>query len=262
MIIDVNAWFGSLPYWELRHNDPDSLVRQLDRAGIDRAFACSLRGMFQHDGAGNEETLAACARHPDRLWPTLTFNPHRLEPFTCKEELERAPVRMVRLSPVNHSYQIGEEPRLDELADHCGREGIPILLTHRLMTNQRVPNYPLAAYGAFIAAHPGATFIISTVNYLYELQATMHIMRRNPNAWVETSGMMGLEAIEKIEAEMGVDRVLHGSCAILQMPPEVGPLRVNSSRLSQQQKRAILSGNAIRLLGLDTARIRPAAGGT
>ncbi len=249
MIIDVNAWFGNLPFWPLRHGDVDGLLRQLDRAGIDRACACSLRGLFQHDGAGNDETLAACERHPDRLWPVLTFNPHRPGGVDFAAELARAQVRLVRLAPHYHAYMINEEPRLAELADHCAEAGIPIILMHQLMTSQRFPNYPLGDYGAFIAAHPRTRFIISTVNYLYELQTVMHIMRRCPNTSVETSGMMGLGEIELLVAELGAGRVLHGSGAVLQMPPEVGPLRIRHADLAEADRQRIFSGNAMELLG-------------
>lgn len=249
MIIDMNTYFGVFPFWELRNNGPEGLIGQMDKYGIDRAFVSSLRGVYQHDGAGNEETLEACGRHPDRLWPALTFNPHRFEPWTIREELGRADVRMVKLFFANHSYDPNEEPRIAELMQVCGELGVPVMIPNRLLTSQRFPAISLPNAGRLIAAHPGTKFIIASINYLFEYQSTLHILRTCPNAYVETSAMMGLEEIERFVGEVGAGRLLHGSCGILQMTG-IGPLRIESAQISDEEKQQIFSGNAIELFGL------------
>ena len=47
----------------------------MDRNGIDRAAVLSLRGVLLDWREGNEETLAAAGRHPDRLIPVATHQP-------------------------------------------------------------------------------------------------------------------------------------------------------------------------------------------
>ncbi len=82
------------------------------------------------------------------------------------------------------------------------------------------------------------------------MQSTLDLMRRFPNVWVETSGMMGMDEVEAFVREVGAGRLLHGSCMILQMPAEVGPLRVRSARIGDEEKEMILGGNAQKLFGL------------
>lgn len=91
---------------------------------------------------------------------------------------------------------------------------------------------------------------MACVNYLFEMQSTLDILRTCPNAWVETSGMMGFHEVELFVREVGAGRILHGSCMVLQMPPEVGPLRIRSARIKDEEKEQILSGNAVRLFRL------------
>lgn len=249
MIIDLNAYIGSLPYWQLRHADADGLVRQMDKAGIERAFVSSVRGYLVSDIDGNKETLAACAQHPDRLWPAFTFNPYP-NGMVSLELLDAPGPRIVKFALAHQNFFLHEEPSIHELAETCGKKGIPIMLVNRLFTSQRIPAAPLASFGGFVAAHPGTQFVIATVNYLFEMQTTLDIMRRYPNAWVETSGMMGLNELETFVREVGAGRILHGSCMILQMPAEVGPLRIRSARISDEEKDLIFSGNAIKLFGL------------
>lgn len=250
MIIDVNTYIGELPYWQLRHNDADGLVSMMDRAGIERAFVSPTRGYFTSDRDGNAEALAACAKHPGRLWPALTFNPYP-NGLDYKEQLDATGPKLVKLLPQHQNFVLSEEPGLAAMADYCGEKGIPVMLVNRMWTTQRIGAASLPAYKAFIAQHPKTQFIVACVNYLFEMQSTLDILRTCPNAWVETSGMMGFNEVELFVREVGAGRILHGSCMVLQMPPEVGPLRIRSARIKDEEKEQILSGNAIRLFKLN-----------
>lgn len=249
MIIDVNTYIGSLPYWQLRHKDADGLVRQMDKAGIERAFVSSVKGFMVYAPEGNEETMAACAKHPDRLWPALTFNPYP-RGLEGLELLDAPGPKLVKFALAHQNFFLHEEPAIGALAETCAQKGIPVMLVNRLFTSQRIPASPPASFAGFIAAHPKTPFIIATVNYLFEMQSTLDLMRRFPNVWVETSGMMGLDEVEAFVREVGAGRLLHGSCMILQMPAEVGPLRVRSARIGDEEKEKILGGNAQKLFGL------------
>ncbi|MCE5228176.1 amidohydrolase family protein [bacterium] len=252
MIIDMNTYIGSLPYWQLRHNDADGLVGQMDRAGIERAFVSSTRGYFTYSPDGNDETLAACAKHPDRLWPALTFNPYP-NGLEYRGLLDQPGPKIVKLMPQHQNFVLSEEPGIAEMIDTCGQKGIPVMLVNRMFTSQRIGAASLPAYKAYILQHPKTQFIIATFNYLFEMQSAIDILRCCPNAYAETSGMMGLNELEIVVREVGADRILHGSGMILQMPAEVGPLRVRSARIGDKEKDQILSGNAIKLFNLKSA---------
>ena len=91
MILDVNGYFGSWPYWAMKGTDPKSIVERMDRYGIDRVFINSLRGVFTDPEEGNRETLETCKQFPERFSPALTFSPYLpgFEEFRSTLELRR-----------------------------------------------------------------------------------------------------------------------------------------------------------------------------
>lgn len=254
MIIDVNTWFGHMPWWPMRFNSADEMLRKMDACGVERAFACSMRGVWQDPRSGNLETLQACERHPDRLWPAFIFTPYRPPREDAEDLLAAHPVTLVKLLPQHHAYDLNEEPWLGELAETCAARGVPVMFPNRIMTSQRFPPVALGMVRQFIAQHPRTTFILASINYLLELQTALNIMRNHANVLLETSGMMGLDEVSQVAAEVGVGRLLHGSCMILQTPG-IGPLRIHAAQLDEAEKRQILSGNAIRLFRLEEHRI-------
>ncbi|MCG3197900.1 MAG: hypothetical protein GHCLOJNM_02394 [bacterium] len=243
MIVDINSYFGTWPYWAMEGTDVGSVLRNMDRCGIDKAFVCSLRGVFMDPAEGNAETLAAVERHADRLLPALTYSPYASGRDRYAEELSACPARMVKLFPLNHSYDPLEEPFIEELLNWCGEHRVPVLIPHRLVMSWRFPTFPVAKIGALAEKHPNATFILGSINYLFELQSASDVLRRRPNTLVETSAMMAFEEIRKVSEEIGAHRLLHGSCNPLQIPA-VGPLKVRTAEIPEEQKERILWRNA------------------
>lgn len=242
MILDVNGCFGSWPYWPMKGTDPRSIVEKMDRCGIDRVFLSSLRGVFTDPEQGNRETIEAAAAFPDRILPAFTFSPYAPGSEALPSLLEDHPVSLLKLFPLNHSYQLHEEPLLDDLLQRCGERKIPVLIPHRLLMSWRVPTLPLPSVDSIIARFPETRFILGSINYLFELQTARYILRRHPNAFIETSAMMAYREIEKLVAEFGAERLIHGSGVPLQNPA-IGPLKIQRAEISDEEKRMILSGN-------------------
>ncbi|MCA9448295.1 MAG: amidohydrolase, partial [Candidatus Omnitrophica bacterium] len=60
--------------------------------------------------------------------------------------------------------------------------------------------------------------------------------------------MMAYREVEKLVAEFGAERFIHGSCIPLQNPA-IGPLKIKDANISDEDKEKILSGNLLKLMG-------------
>jgi len=248
MILDVNGYFGSWPYWPMNGTDPKSILEKMDRYGIDRVFINSLRGVFTDPEEGNRDTLEAVKDFPDRFSPALTFSPYHPGYNRFLELLKETSTCLLKLFPLNHSYQIHEEPKVEGVFRLCGDKRIPVLIPYRLMMSWRLPILNFGPTGGVIEKFPETQFILGSINYLFELQTARHILRNHSNAYLETSAMMAYREIEKLVVEFGADRLIHGSCIPLQNPA-IGPLKIHDADISDEDKEKILSGNLLKLTG-------------
>ncbi|MCA9425676.1 MAG: amidohydrolase family protein [Candidatus Omnitrophica bacterium] len=248
MILDVNGYFGSWPYWPMKGTDPNAILEKMDRYGIDRVFLNSLRGVFTDPEEGNAETLRAVESCPDRFSPALTFSPYHPGYDNFISLLKEKQGCLLKLFPLNHSYQIHEEPRVEEVFNLCGERKIPVLIPYRLMMSWRLPIMNFGSMGGVIEKFPQTHFILGSINYLFELQTARSLLRRFSNTSLETSAMMAYREVEKLVAEFGAERFIHGSCIPLQNPA-IGPLKIKDANISDEDKEKILSGNLLKLMG-------------
>lgn len=246
MIVDVHAYHGNWPYWPLRNNTIDSVLRSMDRYGIDKACLCSLKAVFADPEEGNRETIRVVRDYPDRFWPAFTYSPYAPGRGWFREECRQFDTKLIKLFPLNHSYRLLEEPFIEELLGFCAEESIPVMIPYRLMMSWRLPSLDLREIGELARKHPELTIIIASVNYLFELQTTLDIMRQYPNVYLETSGMMAFQSIDWTVNEIGAQRLLHGSAMPLQNPA-VAPLKIHASNLPEEDKERILYRNALSL---------------
>jgi len=246
-IVDVNAYHGQWPYWPLRNNDAESLLRRMDRYEINLAFVCSLKAIFADVEAGNAETLRLVRRYPQRFAPVFTYSPYAPGKERYRADVQESGACFIKLFPLHHSYDPLEELYICELLNFCAEASIPVMLPHRIMASWRFPAFDIQKMGALALRHPQTRFILSSINYLFELQSALDVMRRAPNVYLETSGMMAFREIAYVIQQIGADHLLHGSANPLQNPA-IGPLKILSAEISEQDKERILYGNAAKLL--------------
>lgn len=246
MRIDTNACFGHWPYWDLRHKSAEDLVAIMDRFGIAQACALSLRGVLVDWRAGNEETFAAACRFPDRLLPFVTLSPFMRGNGDELRRLAAAGARGLRLYPAFHSYPL-DSKFVDDVCRAAGECGLPVLIATRPMMNWRFNILAIDRIGVVVARHPKTAFIISGPNYLVEFQALVKLMRACSNATYEHSCMQGFDAIPKLIACVGADRVLFGTGAVLHYAA-CNVAKLDGAHISDTDRELIANGNALRLL--------------
>ncbi|MGO8719668.1 MAG: amidohydrolase family protein [Acidobacteriaceae bacterium] len=253
MIYDANAFIGKWPYWPIRSSNPAQVAGELAGWSIDRATICSTRSVFVHWEDGNIETEAAARQDPTRFTPfaclgTLELS-HRLQqgPYDFTDYMARG-FRGVRLYPQHHSYHPLYAAFVDSILENALQRGWPVLLPLRIIMNWGMPSLDLAVMETLVERHPRVNWILAGINYLYELQLAIYLMRRYPGVHLETSCVMGYAAIAKIVQQCGAQQILFGSGAPVQHGA-AALSKILRARICDSDREAILGTNLQRLLG-------------
>jgi predicted TIM-barrel fold metal-dependent hydrolase len=193
-------------------------------------------------------------------------NPESLVPFAClgtfelshhaadrKHDLkayrERG-FRGIRLYPQHHSYSVLCEPFVDDICEQAQSLNFPVLLSLRAIMNWGVPALELRDMLGIVERHPRVPWILSGINYLHEIRCAVMLLRRYSSVFLETSCVMGYEAIQKTVNECGYEQILFGSAAPIQHG-RANLEKILHARVGDCAREAILSGNAKRLLKLE-----------
>ena len=242
MIIDINAYIGKWPYWPVRASSASEVAGELQDWKIDAAAICSTRSIFVNCADGNRETALAAAQHPGRFFPFACLGPG--------DELPLGTFCGVRLYPQHHSYHPLYEPEADRIIAYAAGCRWPVLLPLRLIMNWGMPMMDLAVINALVERHPKAIWILAGINYLHELQLAVSLMRRFETVHLETSCIMGYDAIAKTVHQCGAGQLMFGSGAPIQHG-SAGVSKIMHAKISDDAREAILCGNAKRLLGIN-----------
>lgn len=253
MKIDFNAYIGCFPYWENKYAEPSGkgLVALMDRDGIDRAVALSLRCLFDDVEAGNQEMLEAAGKYPDRLIPAVTVNPYSgLNNETYLKECRDSGAKVLKLYPFNHSYPLMSQynNEVDKLVKTAAKLGYCLSIPVRLFMNWYFNVLPMTDVVNFALKHRDAPIVIDCVNYS-EFSPAVEAAEQAEHIYIGTSALTFMNSIEHLAERIGEDRIVAGTCAPMQIPA-CGTAKVKEALVGDTCREKILGGNAEKLLGL------------
>ena len=244
MILDVNAFIGKWPFWPVAASAPGEVARSLAHCGIESAAICSLRSVFVHTEDGNAEALAAAEAAPEHFTAWASIGP--LGSQDLAQHIARG-FRGVRLYPQHHSYHPPYARFLAPLLEQAAELRMPVMLPLRLTMNWAMPMLALDVIDGLVARHPRVRWVLAAINYLFELEMACALMRRYETVHLETSCLMGFEAVAGLANDYGADRILFGSGAPVQNG--VASLsKVLHAAVSDSDREKILGANARRLM--------------
>lgn len=236
LVIDSHTHLGVFNYYHIADGDTDSVVREMDRLGVDRACTFSFAGVTSDFIYGNDVVAAAMAEHPNRFVGFAVVNPHY--PDDMKSELERCLAlgfKGIKLIAAYQNYpeegpnyypayEFAHENRLMTLSHHWGS---PEFLD-RLARD-----------------YSNATFIIG---HWFHLPEYGEVVRNRANVYQCTCAAgLFFGDIERMVATLPVEKIVYGSdFTDLPMMFSLGP--VLYARISDDDKRAILGLNMQRVL--------------
>ncbi len=254
MILDVNAFIGKWPYWPIAASTGAEVRALLASWGIQQAAICSTRSLFVNWEDGNAETEREAAASGGALIPMACLGPlelsHRLAEKTYDFGAYAARgFRGVRLYPQHHSYHPLYETSIEAVLEDAAQRGWPVMLPLRVIMNWGLPMIDIGVMAALITRHPRVNWILAGINYLFELQMAVSMMRRFERVHLETSCIMGFHAIAKIVQQVGAERLLFGSGSPLQNGAAVAA-KIAHAEISDAAREAVFHSNARRLFSL------------
>ena len=154
-------------------------------------------------------------------------------------------VRLIgELVPYVMGYKNYDNPNLHKLMDYATEKG--------MLVNIHTPPNTDDDIDAFVSAHPNTTIIAAHPGEYSTLLRHIERMKKHENYYIDLSGT-GIHrhgAVKRIIDEVGVERILYGSDFPVCNPAAYVGSVLLDDLLTPQQKRAIFSENAKRLLGI------------
>jgi len=251
----------------------DELLRELDRAGIERAVLLGWYWENPATCAGQNRFLAACVRaHPDRLAGCATLHP-AAGPGETLGELNRARddglCGLGELSPHSQGFAV-DDPVFRAVLQRAAELRMPVTLH---ATDPRGRSYPgrietpLADFVRLVGEFPRTNFILAHWGGLLPLLEPSLRPAELPNLYFDTAAsplLYGFDIWERFLPVAGAERVLFGSDHPLDLyprsPGESGLGRLLAEARAGGADERVLGENATRLFRAE-GRWPPAAGG-
>lgn len=250
MIVDCNVSLGHWPFRRLRDADAPGFVRWMDDCGITQAwvgpFEAILFGPVQE---ANEILAEGLEGHEDRLIQVPVLNPAYPGWEDDLGEVLQTPGPAIRLLPNYHGYGL-DSPALADLLEAVAQTGRAVQIMVRMQDERHhhprvmVPPVDLGPLRALAAAHPGLQFLVLNAS-VAEIKG---VTRDAPphNCHFDISHVEGIGGVGELVTAIGAEHVLFGSHGALQLI-ESAVLKIAEADLTEEQRAAVLYGNARRL---------------
>jgi uncharacterized protein len=218
----------------------DDFVCEMDRVGIDVAAISSCMALCGDVSGGNDRTKAAALSYPGRFIAYCHVS--SAFPGLMESELSRcfshACFRGIKVYALATDYL---DQSFGAVWDFAECRNVPVLC-HTWAGE-------LFGLDEVALKHPGAQFIVAHAGSSGSYEPYVSIARRCANVSLDTAdpeehtGML-----ECLVSDVGDDRLVFGSDAgCVSLPHQIG--KVLFARISDDSKRKILAGNALRLFG-------------
>jgi predicted TIM-barrel fold metal-dependent hydrolase len=243
-VIDCHAQWGSGESWA-RPRTPvdyslDILLTRAAEAGIEQSCIMAPRNDSYEEQ--NKKVARLCEKHPESLIGFAVHSPQR-EKGRLKQLLGEE-VKAMGLKGVKSD---GHPTR--ELLDVVAEFNIPVIYYPD-------PDDGINAgrmYHNMAMAYPRVNFIIPHLGSFRSLvwwahMETIDLVKRYPNVFAETSGIVVHDYLKKAAQELPADKILFGSYAP-ELDPRVETYAVKLLSLPGPQEARVLGGNIRHLLG-------------
>jgi predicted TIM-barrel fold metal-dependent hydrolase len=221
--------------------DRDGLVALMRAEGIDTGI------IFHPDN----ELVRAILRETPGLYGLVWANPRSAEAVAQTRRLLDEPgsrFRGVKLHPLLDGYH-PDDPSVHPIIELLVERGLPALIHcgHPIFT---LP----WSIEELAVRYPGARIVLGHMGHgnIVYINAAIDVAARNPNVYLETSGMPMHTKIREAVDRVGPDRVLYGSDAPFHHPA-VELAKVRLSGLDDERLDRVLGANGRRLFFGDVA---------
>lgn len=241
-VIDGHCHLGPNSEFFQPGNDAATMVRTMDRIGIDQSCVFSTLAIGVDVHAGNTMSLDAAREFPDRILAYVVPDPH--QPDRVEDEVRRCldeGARGIKFHTLRHAYPF-EGPAYAPALAIADEQRLP-LISHGVGTPEVLRRTARAYPNAhIIVAHIGAGGLGAQWDALH------HVAAEEPNVYLDlaSSGAV-FGAFADVVQRAGAHKLTYGSdspymCATYQIG------RVLFAPIAEDDKRRILGANLAALL--------------
>lgn len=221
----------------------EALIEDLDRYEFDQAVVFPEPYEWTYEPF-HDEVYAAVQRYPDRLIPLALINPRAGqrgldEAERCVRDLG---ARAIKVRPDSQACPANSDGVRAVLA-LAQRLGVPVFIH----SGYSVQAHPLTI-GDVVRDFPQVPVVMQ---HMFDLTGkhSVKVAQRNPNVWLETSGVFSPYLIQEAIERLGPDRVLFGSDTPY-LPRGLELFKVTCLHLPPAVEARVLGENAAALLQL------------
>lgn len=183
----------------------EDLIKNMDLYGIEKSGLSMLNGTDTR--LLNDQVYEAWKKYPDRIIPYAYINPR--EPFVI-DEVNRCLGKLKMRGVKFHSWKCGYYPdnnkMLDKVIDEIEKYNVPIL-THTGTAPLSLPQQ----WADVAKKHPKVKFVFAHIGYLDYGYGCVDCVKDLENVFVDTSGQVEVQILEKALNVLGSERIIFGS---------------------------------------------------
>jgi predicted TIM-barrel fold metal-dependent hydrolase len=221
-------------------NDIDGMIRDMDRVGI-RVVCPAAHACIGPDfKLGNDMVIAAARKYPGRVAGYIGVNPNYEDGVLAElKRCERLGLRNIKMHSIHGlSYNHAKYRPALEFANERGWA----VLAHTWGADA-------ALFVDFARSYPHARFLLGHSGVArFDLYCAL--ARAHHNIYLDlATSLSGYGWVEEFVRRAGADKILFGSdMPFISAPQQIG--KVLFARISDEDKRKILGGNAKAVLGI------------
>ena len=242
-IFDFHAHVHQTSDFQMLHTSPREVAATMEKLGIDGGCVSSILSIHADCAIGNDLVKQAVRDCPEKLFAYLTVSPH-LRDVDLNGWFADPKFKGIKVHAAFHRSAIND-PRYDLFYEYADAHGLPVLF-HAWETAD-------CAHVAQVAARfPHAKLIIGhgAMRTWEAKREVISAVRKFDNVFADTTVSVTYDgAVEWIVNEIGADRLCYGSdFPFFDCRSVVG--KVATAKLTDEEKRKILGGNARMILNL------------
>lgn len=255
MIVDVHCHLGRSPQFRFPDTSVGTMLRVMDRLGIDRAVCCHLAFLHGEPDVGLRESVQAYEESEGRLLLYTVFDPNQSGSIDSVHEcLDREGFVGVKIHPSFHG-RYADDDRYKPVWRLAAQRRIPIL-THSWDVSEQNPaqkySFP-SRFENFVATYPEVTLILGHAGGQYGGHvAAADLASRYPHVFLDLAGdCYTLGLVDYLVEQASPDKILFGS-DLTWIDPRTQLGMILDAHISVEAKKQILGLNAARILALGT----------
>lgn len=203
LIYDIHSHLGKTSSGD--ENTPEELMKDLNAYGISKVGISSLSGISSREQ--NDLVYRAMQKFPGDIKGYAFINPKAKDAI---DEVDRClgdyQMDGVKFHSWKHGYYPDNTPALVPILEEIQKYGVHVQ-THVGTAPFSTP-YIWAEYAR---SFPGIDFLFTHIGYYEFGLSTIEAVKDLKNVWVETSGQMDVEVLQKAIDVLGSERVCFGT---------------------------------------------------